>query len=57
MPEEKCLVHRRPTSRCEPQCSSRAEAFDYIVGNADNAFSHICRVRTQTISCQSLSAG
>lgn len=57
MPEEKCPAHRRLTLHCEPQRSSSAEAFDYSVGNADNAFSHICRVRTQTISCQSLSAG
>ncbi|WP_309675785.1 hypothetical protein [Pseudomonas sp.] len=30
---------------------------ELMAGNADNARSHICQVRSQTIACQSLSAG
>lgn len=38
----------------EPPKKSHQEQ---IAGNADNARSQICQVRSQTIACQSLSAG
>lgn len=51
MPREKCPEITEVTSGNKSKPQDRTNA------NADNARSHICHVRNQTIACQSLSAG